>query len=53
MQLRKEPIPQQHWPDFTVPYEQRYEWRFPGEEAHLPRLQAQDAALRQQQKEAR
>ncbi len=49
MQLFKEPIPQQHWPDFSVPYEQRYEWRFPGEEEHITRLNAEAADLHQQQ----
>ncbi len=46
MHLFKEPIPQENWPDFAIPYEERYEWRFPGEEAHLDWLNKQDAKLR-------
>ncbi len=42
----KEPIPQEYWPDFKIPYEQRYTYRFPGEEEHLPRLDKIDAELR-------
>ncbi|MFK7804706.1 MAG: FAD-dependent oxidoreductase [Anaerolineae bacterium] len=47
MKLYKEPIPQEHWPDFNIPYEQRYEWRFPGEEEHLPMLNKMDSELRE------
>ena len=49
MKMFKEPIPEEHWPDFSVPYEQRYVWRFPGEEEHIARLNEQDVALRQGQ----
>ncbi len=45
MKMIKEPIPQEFWPDFSIPYEQRYEWRFPGEEEYLPRLREKDAEL--------
>jgi succinate dehydrogenase/fumarate reductase flavoprotein subunit len=31
MRLWKEPIPQKWWPDFSIPYEERYPRRFPGE----------------------
>ena len=49
MKLFKEPIPQAYWPNFSVPYQERYEWRFPGEEAHFDRLQEQDAMLQERQ----
>ena len=42
MKMIKEPIPQQFWPDFSIPYEERYEWRFPGEEEYLERLREKD-----------
>ncbi len=35
MTLEREPVPQAWRPDQELPYEQRYEWRIPGEEAHL------------------
>ncbi len=31
MTLTKEPIPEKWWPDQTIPYEERYPIRFPGE----------------------
>jgi succinate dehydrogenase/fumarate reductase flavoprotein subunit len=31
MKLWKHPIPRKHWPDLSVPYEERYLRRFPGE----------------------
>jgi len=31
MKLTKEPIPKEWWPDLSVPYEERYPFRFPGE----------------------
>jgi len=31
MRLIKVPIPKEWWPDLSVPYEQRYPFRFPGE----------------------
>jgi len=46
MKLFKEPIPKEYWPDFSIPYEERYEWRFPGEEEHLPMLHKKDAELK-------
>ena len=42
MKMIKEPIPQKFWPDFSIPYEQRYEWRFPGEEEYLERRREKD-----------
>lgn len=32
MKLRKKPLPKKWWPDLTIPYRQRYEYIFPGEE---------------------
>lgn len=31
MKLRKEPIPKEWWPDLSIPYQERYIYRFPGE----------------------
>ncbi len=31
MKLTKVPIPKEWWPDLSIPYEQRYPFRFPGE----------------------
>jgi len=31
MELSKEPIPKEWWPDLSLPYEERYPVRFPGE----------------------
>ena len=31
MKTIKKPIPEEWWPDLSVPYEERYPWRFPGE----------------------
>lgn len=47
MEMIKEPIPQKFWPDFSTPYEERYEWRFPGEEEYLPKMRQQDTELLQ------
>ncbi|MBN1625141.1 MAG: FAD-binding protein [Deltaproteobacteria bacterium] len=33
MKLIKVPIPKEWWPDQSIPYQQRYPFRFPGEEA--------------------
>jgi len=27
----KKPIPEAWWPDLSIPYEERYPWRVPGE----------------------
>ena len=35
MSLEREPVPQAWRPDAAKPYEERYEWRLPGEEAFL------------------
>ena len=31
MTLIKVPVPKEWWPDLSIPYEQRYPFRFPGE----------------------
>jgi succinate dehydrogenase/fumarate reductase flavoprotein subunit len=35
IKLWKEPVPEKWWPDLSIPYEQRYPKRFPGEEKYL------------------
>jgi len=30
MELSAVPLPEEWWPDLSLPYEQRYDWRFPG-----------------------
>lgn len=32
MEVGKEPLPREWWPDLSIPYEQRYDLRFPGEQ---------------------
>ncbi len=36
MKLIKVPVPKEWWPDLSIPYEQRYPFRIPGEESMLP-----------------
>ncbi|MBW1767471.1 MAG: FAD-binding protein, partial [Deltaproteobacteria bacterium] len=31
MKVFKKPVPEEWWPDLSMPYEERYMWRFPGE----------------------
>jgi succinate dehydrogenase/fumarate reductase flavoprotein subunit len=31
VKLSKEPLPEEWWPDMSIPYEERYPARFPGE----------------------
>ncbi|MBW1863180.1 MAG: FAD-binding protein [Deltaproteobacteria bacterium] len=31
MKAFKKPVPEEWWPDLSIPYEERYMWRFPGE----------------------
>jgi succinate dehydrogenase/fumarate reductase flavoprotein subunit len=31
MKLTKVPVPKEWWPDLSMPYQQRYPFRFPGE----------------------
>jgi hypothetical protein len=32
MKAFKKPIPKEWWPELSKPYEERYLWRFPGEQ---------------------